>query len=224
MWVLEARKDAEKIWFPIVWETEKDASNVIDYNINEETTIDNTSVTNANNQTTTGMATLIYWVNAPKILEKTSVYQNTESLYWWVTATWTTRVTVVDAQIENTIRNWTLSNQIGNIEFKVQNDYWTLLTWLRIPKSWYYEIDIHWFHGSSTFSLDYELNIAKWWFGNDINIYTIIWEQNSNWNDWSLTYHFIEWDTIYMYITLHYVWTSTTFGVDVPVTLTITKL
>ena len=34
MWVLEARKDAEKVWFPVV--RRKDASNVIDYDIHEK--------------------------------------------------------------------------------------------------------------------------------------------------------------------------------------------
>lgn len=73
MWVLEAWKDAEKVWFPVVWETEKDASNVVDYNIHEEITKDASSVINANNDTTTGMATVIPWINAPKLIASTSI-------------------------------------------------------------------------------------------------------------------------------------------------------
>ena len=71
--VLEARENAEKVWYPIVWETEKDASNVVDYNIHEEITKDASSVINANNDTTTGMATVIPWINAPKLIASTSI-------------------------------------------------------------------------------------------------------------------------------------------------------
>ena len=68
MWVLEARKDAEVVWYSIVWEEKKDASNVIDYDIHDELTLDNSSVFNANNDTTTGMANVIPWVNSPKLI------------------------------------------------------------------------------------------------------------------------------------------------------------
>ena len=64
---------AEQIWYNIVWEPKKDANNVIDYNIREEQTKDAFAEKNANNQTTTGMANVIPWVNAPKLLSNTSV-------------------------------------------------------------------------------------------------------------------------------------------------------
>lgn len=63
----------EEIDYAIVWEEEKEASNVIDYNIREEQTKDTFAEENANNQTTTGMATVIPWVNAPKLVWETSV-------------------------------------------------------------------------------------------------------------------------------------------------------
>jgi hypothetical protein len=78
--VLEARYKAEKIEFPVVWEKEKDASNVIDYNINGEITKDISSVINANNETTTGMANVIPWVNAPKLIASTSIIWD---IWWW---------------------------------------------------------------------------------------------------------------------------------------------
>lgn len=64
---------AEEIWFNYVWEEKKDASNVIDYNINSEQTKDLFAEINANNQTTTGMATVIPWINAPKLRAATSI-------------------------------------------------------------------------------------------------------------------------------------------------------
>ena len=74
--VLEARKDAETVWYSLVWEEQKEASNVVDYNINEEITKDASAVENANNQTTTGMATVVPWINAPKLIASTSII-------WW---------------------------------------------------------------------------------------------------------------------------------------------
>ena len=71
--VLEARENAEEVWYSLVGEETKEASNVIDYNINPEITKDAASVTNANNNTTTGMAEVIPWVNAPKLIESTSI-------------------------------------------------------------------------------------------------------------------------------------------------------
>lgn len=73
MWVLEAWEWAEKVWYPIIWEKIKDADNIIDYNIQKEVTKDTSAEINANNQTTTGMATVIPWVNAPKLIAKTSI-------------------------------------------------------------------------------------------------------------------------------------------------------
>ena len=73
MWVLDARKDAEVIWYNIVWEDEQLPPNVIDYNIRAEQTIDANSTMIANNQTTTGMATVIPWLNTPKLISNTSV-------------------------------------------------------------------------------------------------------------------------------------------------------
>ena len=69
---------AEEIWYNIIWETRKDTRDVIDYNIREEQTKDTFAEKNANNQTTTGMANVIPWINSPKLLADTSVI-------WWTT-------------------------------------------------------------------------------------------------------------------------------------------
>lgn len=63
----------KEIWYNIVWEPVKDADYVIDYNIREEQTKDAFAEKNANNQTTTGMANVIPWVNSPKLLLDTSI-------------------------------------------------------------------------------------------------------------------------------------------------------
>ena len=82
MWVLSERENAEKVGYPVVWEEIKDASNVIDYQINEEITKDASGVINANNQTTTGMATVIPWINAPKLIAETSIIWDIWSWGW----------------------------------------------------------------------------------------------------------------------------------------------
>lgn len=117
MWVLEARSDAEKIWFPVVWEATKDNSDVVDYNIREEQTIEQSSVFDANNNTTTWMANVIPWVNAPKLIESTSIYNN------------------VPSKSANAVFN-------GSWGFTIQ-DIWTVKVWLIRPiaiisQSWWY--------------------------------------------------------------------------------------
>lgn len=100
MWVLDARKDAEKVWFPVVWEEKKDTSNIIDYDIHDEITKDTSAAINANNDTTTGMANVIPWVNAPKLIAKTSIIWD---LWWEVwfkakTIQFTSSYSLTDAQ------------------------------------------------------------------------------------------------------------------------------
>lgn len=122
MWVLDARKDAEKVWFPVVWEEKKDASNIIDYDIHEEITIDTSSVFNANNDTTTGMATVIPWVNAPKLIESTSIYKNVASKTASANAEWSVWFIINQWETKNgqirplsiTSQEWAYTYTIGN--------------------------------------------------------------------------------------------------------------
>ena len=74
------RYKAEEIWYSVVWETAKEKWNVVDYNIRDEQTRDAFAVENANNQTTTGMATNIPWINEPKLVWDTSIYWGGG---WW---------------------------------------------------------------------------------------------------------------------------------------------
>ena len=78
--VLQARYKAEEVWYAVVGEKEKELPNVIDYNIKPEITKDASAVENANNDTTTGMADVIPWINAPKLRADTSIV-------WWINQT-----------------------------------------------------------------------------------------------------------------------------------------
>lgn len=76
--VLQARYKAEEVWYAVVGEKEKELPNVVDYNIKTEITKDTSAVENANNDTTTGMADVIPWVNTPKLIADTSI------IGWWL--------------------------------------------------------------------------------------------------------------------------------------------
>jgi hypothetical protein len=132
MWVLEARKDAEKVWYPVVWEEIKDASNVVDYDIRDEETKDTSAMINSNNQTTTGMATVIPWVNAPKLIASTSVI-------WYETNT--------SASISGSASgDWWVLKQYTNFTYnsKWNLDYWSSNNSLTIPSDWEYKIEMTW--------------------------------------------------------------------------------
>ena len=218
MWVLEARKDAEKIWFPVVWEDGKDASNVIDYNINKEITTEASSVFNANNDTTTGMATVIPWVNAPKLLQNTSIYQNWDWNVWWITAT-NTIILRNPWEITWYIRSWNLSNSYWNLDFKNKSD--GIWSWLVVPKSWWYEVSMTCPNWSWVFAIDVTLSITRWYWQSE-TIISHIWEFNSDAPVVTVNYKFDAWDTIYAFLALK---TSTpNLTADPVVTFTITKL
>lgn len=200
MWVLEARKDAEKIWFPIVWETEKDASNIIDYNINEEKTLDNADVTNANNQTTTGMATLIYWVNAPKILEKTSIYQNTAKKSLKDTLVFTHTLERPDDNTW-TVREATITKNYWDLELKNREIVWGRWTnWVVFPMSWWYQLEITyptWSHWAQvTAQITTTIKTAKWYTWDEtITTYTNAYVYP---HTETIQYYFTKWDAIYV--------------------------
>jgi len=135
MWVLEARKDAEKIWYPVVWEEIKDASNVIDYDIRDEETKDTSATINANNQTTTGMATVIPWINAPKLIESTSIISAPRP--WYIQATFNWNWDAAQRPWwQETIWNYVVSGEVWEPQYTVT---WTKIT---IPAEWVYQIDI----------------------------------------------------------------------------------
>jgi hypothetical protein len=218
MWVLEARKDAEKVWFPVVWEEKKDTSNIIDYDIHEEITIDASYVSNANNDTTTGMATVIPWVNAPKLLQNTSIYQNWDWNIWWITATNTIRLY---NPWETTwyIRSWNLSNSYWNLDFKNKSD--GIWSWLVVPKSWWYEVSMTCPNWSWSFAIDVRLAITRWYGHFDTIIYHV-WQYNTSSPVETVNYNFNAWDTIYAFLQLNTSVSSLT--TNPTVTFNITKL
>ena len=150
MWVLSARENAEKIWYAIIWEETKEASNVIDYNINSEITKDTSAVFNANNDTTTGMANVIPWVNAPKLIAKTSII-------WIETDSW--YVGGIELRIkwaEQTIEPWEDYSELITDVFYERNERWYYDfkyvdgKWVIIPASWAYKLECTYFWSGST--------------------------------------------------------------------------
>lgn len=81
--ILDDWENAKTVWYFEVWQEPKEEANVIDYNINWEQTKDEFAKLNANNQTTTGMANTIPWVNAPKLLADTSIIWGEWGGWWW---------------------------------------------------------------------------------------------------------------------------------------------
>lgn len=123
--VLEEREGAEVINYPVVWEEVEDPSNVIDYNIREEQTIDTNSVINANNQTTTGMATVIPWVNAPKLIASTSIY--------WIKGADPSTVIIEWASSYHPLWSFNYISTVWN--------YWSASNKLVAPEKWTYSIE-----------------------------------------------------------------------------------
>lgn len=210
MWVLEARADAETVWYPVVWEETKDASNVIDYNINEEITIDTNSVFNANNDTTTGMSTLTYWVNAPRLLENTSIYQNSQEPTWSVTLTFST-ILSADSP-DDRIRSATIVNNYWNLQFK--NRGWEVSTaGCVVPVSWWYKLVIQYAEWVwSMLTMDTRIKTAQWYRWDEL-IGSYLWA----WYPAPVTMnkYFTAWTWIYVENLMH--WTSN----YVPTTTTI---
>ena len=179
MWVLEARKDAEKVWFPVVWEEKKDASNIIDYDIHEEITIDTISVFNANNDTTTGMATVIPWVNAPKLKLSTSVYIDKleiPTVNLVLTATWSS-IARPD-ETSTMINNMTVSNDYwtDTIEY-YSSPKWYYYSWMKIPLKWRYQFDVTYPWTWTTYWWTFQWRTPRWWWSDDIiwKTYTTVW-------------------------------------------------
>ena len=156
MWVLDARANAEKITYPVVWEKIKDADNVIDYDIREEQTKDISAEINANNMTTTGMATVIPGVNAPKLIESTSIISN--PAIWYIYAVvnfiWEARNEWVTSLFPS------LSGQIWEPQFTVT---WTNDRFLKIPADWVYKINLSYPDWTNRYNFRYRLFSDEKW-------------------------------------------------------------
>lgn len=212
MWVLEARKDAEKVWFPVVWEEKKDASNIIDYDIHEEITKDASNVMNANNQTTTGMANVIPWINAPKLIAQTSIvwipeqewsFYGTAQGTIWVTGLYSPTWWYSDYYISN---NVTISSQDWVHTFTTD---WK---WIVFPLSWWYEIKIRYY--------------TTWYWSvtryDDIYVWnTVIANHSWEWDTQTYTVNANKWDTLWVKTRVYNnYWYDLTLNLSVLATIT----
>lgn len=114
--MLEQRKDADVVGYNVVWEEIPEQQNVINYNIRKELTFEESSVLSVNNNTTTGKANIIPWINTLRMIWKTSVYNGIrfEDLVIQSTS---------DKRSAKRILDWTLEWKIFVVYFKVGNDY-----------------------------------------------------------------------------------------------------
>lgn len=221
MWVLEARKDAEKVWFPVVWEEEKDASNVIDYDIHEEITIDTSSVFNANNDTTTGMATVIPWVNAPKLKMSTSIYKDVDEPVWWATMNWSTAESMIyPSDPSSPIRNWTISNEWGDAWFEQINSTDVLKRWFAPKISWWYKLVMTFPHWWSTYSIDVQLRNAT----TRETLYSYVWQFDTQTRTATINIYLKAWEPLYCWCTLKYIGSSPPFSTWTSMNIVATKL
>lgn len=132
----------EEIWYWIIGAEEKLPNNVIDYNINKEITKDASNVVNANNQTTTGMATVIPWVNAPKILAKTSViWADWWGWEWWISTS------ILELSTSERAQTWSLST-FNTLDSSTLASDITVSSWEITSSTWWtylvsFNIDTH---------------------------------------------------------------------------------
>ena len=169
MWVLEAWQDAEKVWYPVVWEEKKDASNIIDYDIHEEITKDASNAINANNDTTTGMANVIPWINAPKLIASTSIL----GLEWWGAAWANLSASIsIHTDYAETIyldsKTFTISSEVWDLKFK----QWA--NWIIIPKTATYYFQVAYPKWLSVWQ------ITTYIMQDDEIIHTYVWPQSSS--------------------------------------------
>lgn len=222
MWVLDARYNAEKVWYPVIWEKTKEASDVIDYNINEEITVNTTAVFNANNDTTTGMAKNIPWVNDYRLINNTSIYQPKDWANWWTDWTISSELTRPDDNTQN-LRNFTLSDSFWTLKYSVKTDP-TLRWWVVIPRAWWYEISVTRPHWWSTYRINWEIRIARWWYWNDEVIFTHTWQNNTTVYTETTQHQFLWWDAVYVHLELIYTWSASSFYSNQDVSISIRKL
>ena len=201
MWVLEARKDAETVWYPVVWETEKDASNVIDYNIHDEITKDTSSVINANNDTTTGMANVIPWINAPKLIANTSIYWA-----WWDSGSaWCHlyhevrfNISTATTPLEYDVKTLTISSEVWDLQFT----QWT--NWIVIPKTATYVLQAE--RAKWVSVLRYDTYLMQ----DDQELHVFNWVASSSADTKeTLFFQLTKWKSLWIKMRAYYLWSST---------------
>lgn len=214
MWLLDAWANAEKISYPVVWEEVKDADNVIDYDIRDEQTKDVSAEINANNQTTTGMANVIPWVNAPKLLESTSIISAPRAWYISASFEWSWDATH-EPWWQEAVYDYVITNQVGSPQYTVN---WSEIT---IPAEWTYQLDI-------TYPEDWSFHYRV----------TRIYDTNSSWmivthtgTTWALhrdtetvVHEFRKWAKLYAICEYHYTWSGSWAYRKPTLNMTVTRL
>ena len=204
--VLEARANADVVWYSIIWENTKDASNVIDYDIHDEITVNTSWVINANNDTTTGIATVIPWVNAPKLRMWTSIYIDWELEITTVnqTISWTGGSVHRPDETSSTIRNMTSQTSYWNKEITYYDSpKWVLYSWMKMPAAWYYQLYARYSKSSSTYWWTYEWRTPNWWWSADDvwHTYTTQWDNQYEYE--TITRHFEKGEVFYLFVTMN---------------------
>ena len=137
----------EIIWYPVVWEKEKTADNVIGYSIREEQSVLDYSVLNGASFVSNWEATLIYWVNAPKIISDTSIVERAKRELSWCSIAWNFWYVYLSAYSnETTYATYTISDIVWDYVFETTTYWW--YSWVKIPMWWECEITasyIKWF-------------------------------------------------------------------------------
>lgn len=222
--VLEARENAETVWYSVIWEKEKDASNVVDYDIHDEITIDTSSVFNANNDTTTGMANVIPWINAPKLLMWTSIYEPTpaertveQTMKWY--STWIYRPDTPTWAI----RNFTTSSSTGKKSFiYYSSPEGNMYSWMQAPYTWTYSIQAKYIGTASNYHYIWQWRTAKWWYPDDDILHTTNWNYSSSEQTETFSINLNKWDCLWIFVTMEKS-TSAYYSETPRVEMTITK-
>lgn len=216
--MLDARKNADEVGYPVVWEEIKLNANEIPYNIREEQTIDQSSVFTANNDTTTGMATVIPWINAPKLIATTSIYWDLwgwgwEEIKFWGKLSATINMANYWGNNDKYFRTWALSE----LRWDKNLTQWT--NWIVIPASWWYQFDCTFPAGYSEWKDDtYILSM------NEGQLYYDAWAYNTTVHTASFKVKLEEWDEIYTRTIFTYIGSSDYASWSKPMTMIITKL
>jgi hypothetical protein len=150
---------------------------------------------NANNQTTTGMATVIPWVNAPKLIESTSIISSPTPWYvyaevhfkWDAISWWDGEVLKVDY----------IDNQLWEPNFTISPN------WLRVrfPRDWVYHLDIYysnWLSSAYSVNTDIYTNL-QWTIASDV------WDAGY-WHQQQLDLSFKKWELLTVYCSVIAIW------------------